>query len=239
MELRRYLAILRRRVLLVALTVVAAVTGAWLSTPRDTVYASAATLYVGFQNLNVRPGVDAPLANDSLAAIERIMRTFSLMIDSQPIAAAALTETDVASTPSAVVAATRAIPVGDTQLMLVRVVDRDPGTAQTLANAVAEAFVEGVQDFEPGGQAGEGTIPSLPAYIFDRADLPTAPEPTGIVRNLLVAGVFGLLVASALTFLLEYLDVTIKGAQDAERRLRLPVLGLIPEHRQRSGVAGG
>jgi len=237
-ELRRYLAVLRRRALLIVLTVMAAMAAAWIATPRDTSYASSATLYVGFQNLNVDPSGQAPLANDSLAAIERVIRTFSMMIDSEPIAQAALDRAGVDTTPGAVVAATTATPLGDTQLMQIRVVDRDPQVAQALSNAVAESFVDAVQDFEPGADPGEGTVPYLPAYIFDRADLPTTPQPSGIVRNLLLAGIFGFLAAAGLAFLLEYLDITVKSAHDAERRLRLPVLGVIPEHREVGPVTG-
>jgi capsular polysaccharide biosynthesis protein len=49
---------------------------------------------------------------------------------------------------------------------------------------------------------------------------------------LILGGLFGFLAAAGLAFLLEYLDVTIKSAADAERRLELPVLALIPLDRE-------
>ena len=57
-----------------------------------------------------------------------------------------------------------------------------------------------------------------------------------MLRNVIVASIFGLLVAAILAFLLEYLDITVKTAADAERRLELPVLGIIPYVRQDANV---
>ena len=47
MELRRYFAIIRRRWFLVALTLVAGVAGAYLTTPQASTYSAQTTLYVG------------------------------------------------------------------------------------------------------------------------------------------------------------------------------------------------
>src|SRR3546814_8110350 len=42
----------------------------------------------------------------------------------------------------------------------------DPEMAQTLANGLADTFVKDIQEFEPG--VTEGTVPRLPAYVFER-----------------------------------------------------------------------
>ena len=58
-----------------------------------------------------------------------------------------------------------------------------------------------------------------------------APEPTALTFNLAVAALIGLVVGIGLVVLLDYVDVTIRGIEDAERRLELPVLGSIPDLR--------
>jgi hypothetical protein len=45
---------------------------------------------------------------------------------------------------------------------------------------------------------------------------------------MILGAVFGLLLSCALAFVLEYLDLTIRTAEDAERRLGLPVLAVVP-----------
>lgn len=47
-------------------------------------------------------------------------------------------------------------------------------------------------------------------------------------RSAILAGFIGLILSVALAFLLEHLDSTIKTAEDVERRLDLPVMGLVP-----------
>jgi hypothetical protein len=43
-----------------------------------------------------------------------------------------------------------------------------------------------------------------------------------------LSAIFGLLASVALVLLLDYLDLTVKTADDLERRSGLPVLGVIP-----------
>ncbi len=82
----------------------------------------------------------------------------------------------------------------------------------------------------------EGSIPSIPASIFERANLPTVPRPVGLANHLLVAAMFGFVLSAGLVLLIEYLDVTVKDADDVERRLELPVLGVIPMSREWVGL---
>jgi polysaccharide biosynthesis transport protein len=54
---------------------------------------------------------------------------------------------------------------------------------------------------------------------------PVAPNKRAAVT---VAAFFGLVLAIILAFILEHLDSTLKGAEDVERKLGLPVLGMLP-----------
>lgn len=226
MELRRYLAILRRRLVFIVVCVAVALTGSYITTPQDTKYVAISTIYVGSRQLQSQN--NNPNFNDSLQTVERSITTFALMIDSRPTAAAALELTGIPRSEEGVVGATTTYAIPNTQLILVIVSDPDPAIARDLANGMATAFVSKVQQFEPTAQAAEGTVPSLPAYVFERANLPTVPQGTDLNRNLLVAGVFGAVLAAGIAFLVDYLDITVRGPADAERRLELPVLGAIP-----------
>jgi capsular polysaccharide biosynthesis protein len=117
-------------------------------------------------------------------------------------------------------------PDPGTQLLYITVRDQDPDVAQTLSNGLADTFVQAVQQFEPGST--EGDVPTLPAYVFERAERPGAAQPTSHLRTTLLATVFGLLAGAAIAFLLDYLDVSLRTAADVERHLELPVLGVIP-----------
>ena len=150
------------------------------------------------------------------------------MIDSLPIAQDAVTLTGVDRSAKDLVEHTTPQLLFGTQLIKVLVSDRDPAVAKQLADALLQALVAKVLVFEPSAAPGEGDVPALPAYVFAKADLPTEPVPSGLLRNLILGGLFGFVAAAAVTFLLEYLDITIRDVEDAERRLELPVLGVIP-----------
>jgi capsular polysaccharide biosynthesis protein len=239
-ELRSYLAILRRRRLLIVVCVLLAALVSYGSTSRTPTYEASATIYVGRPDLSVDSD-EAGRTTDALLSIERSILTFAIMIDSSPTAASALQRTGLGRSTESVLASATALPIPNTQLIEVVVTDSDPGTARALANGLAESFVDDVQAFEPGRQAGEGTIPALPAYVFERAQLPVTPSTPPLIRNILVAALFALVAVAGIAFLLEYLDITVKSASDAERRLGLPVLGVIPRAREqlRPAVAGG
>lgn len=227
MELRRYLSMLRRRWLPVVLAVVAALVYAWVTTDRTPRYTTSATLYLGASQFDVN-GDDRSLSSDRLAGLDRLIITYSVMIDSEPIAREALEQTGAPRSPVGLVNATTAGPIPNTSLLRIQVTDTDPVLAQELATGLAEAFLSKIGELEPGQSIQEGDLPAASATLFERAKLPTAPDQTSGVSGLALAGAFGFLVAAGLVFLVEYLDVTVKSVADVERNLELPVLGVVP-----------
>jgi len=65
--------------------------------------------------------------------------------------------------------------------------------------------------------------------IIDKALAPDVPIKPNQKLNLAIGGVLGVMLGVMLVFFMEYLDNTIKTADDIERHLGLPVLGLIPK----------
>lgn len=224
MELRQYLSVLRSRLwLIVVSTVLCAITGFVVSSSEPK-YLAQATLYVGSNE-----GAAGEITSDQLQTIDRYVLTYSKMIDTETIAERAIDRLDIDEDPEDVVEATTVRAEPFTQLLYVQVTDRDPAAAQAMANALAEEFVDAVQDFEPGIAVGdEGAVPQLPAYVFERARLPTTAQASTQVQTVILATLFGLLASCGVAFLLDYLDVSVRSPADVERRLQLPVLGVIP-----------
>ncbi|RST74195.1 capsular biosynthesis protein [Siminovitchia acidinfaciens] len=107
----------------------------------------------------------------------------------------------------------------DSQVVNVTVQDPDPRQASEIANKVAAVFQEKIVDIMNVDNVS----------ILTKADIgenasPVKPKP---LLNIAIAFVIGLMVGVGVSFLLEYLDNTVKTEQDVEQTLGLPILGVI------------
>jgi capsular polysaccharide biosynthesis protein len=118
----------------------------------------------------------------------------------------------------------------DSQVVTVTATDEDPATAVELANTTVEIFQEKISDImnvENVSVLSEAELSPNPS--------PVAPNP---MLNIAIAVVLGAMVGVGIAFLLEYLDNTITSEDDIEKKLGLPVLGVIV-HIKEDDVRGG
>ena len=203
-------------------TLVGAAVG-YITTSGASEYRTSAQLYVGSREIQQNPNL---LYLEP--GLNQVVATFAEMIPSPVIAEKAIAESGVPRSAPSVAGETKATVVTGTNLIEVTVTDPDPVVAQKLANGVSGAFVNQIAAYEPGSAAQPGAVPSEPAYIFQTAPFPAAPLSNGLTRKVLLGGIFGFLVSVLLIMLLDYLDVTVKTAEELERRLDLPVLAVVP-----------
>lgn len=110
---------------------------------------------------------------------------------------------------------------GESQVVTISVEDTDPAMAVDITNTVAEVFQREIQNL----LRIDNIVVLAPAELPDHPT-PISPNPS---RNMAIGFVVGLMLAIGLTFLLEFLDNTIRKEQDIEQILDLPVLGVIPK----------
>jgi len=99
------------------------------------------------------------------------------------------------------------------------ILKREVDTNRTLYEALLQRFKE----LEASG-AGQNNI-----KLIDTADVPTQPYAPSLVQNMLIALVAGLVLSASLVYLRVTLSQTLKDPQDVDRRLGLPLLGMIPK----------
>lgn len=87
-----------------------------------------------------------------------------------------------------------------------------------------------LQRYKEIGVAGVGTNN---ISVVDRAKIPDRPSSPNIVLNLILAVLLGLLIVAGLIFLLEKIDSSIRNPQDVQTRFGLPLLGIVPEQKDR------
>jgi capsular exopolysaccharide synthesis family protein len=113
------------------------------------------------------------------------------------------------------------------------ILQREVDTSRTLYDGLLQRYKEvGV----------EGGVTADNISIVDRAEVPDRPTRPKPALNMALAGVAGIVLGVALAFGLETFDQAIRAPGDVEARLRLPLLGVIPDQRNpppRAALADG
>lgn len=107
----------------------------------------------------------------------------------------------------------------DSQVISVTAEDKNPKLARDIANATADVFKGEVAKIM---NVDNVTVLSKAEVAENQS--PIKPLP---MLNVAIAFVVGLMAAVGLSFLLEYLDNTVKKEEDVENLLGLPVLGIV------------
>ena len=110
------------------------------------------------------------------------------------------------------------------------ILQRDVDTYRQLYNAVLKRMKD-------VGVEAEAVTSNV--SIVDKATAPSIASYPKKMRDLMVSAILGLLGALGLAFLLDYLDNTLKDPEEAERYLRLPNIGIIPEFSRLNSSAYG
>ena len=99
------------------------------------------------------------------------------------------------------------------------ILSREVDTNRTLYDGLLQRFKE--------VSAASG-VSTNNISIIDTAEAPLEPSSPRLAVNLALALLVGLVLAAALVYLREELDDAVRSPADIERKLRLPVLGIIP-----------
>lgn len=106
----------------------------------------------------------------------------------------------------------------NTRFIDIRVEDEDPKMAQEIADAVREAAGTQIVDIMDANAVN----------TVEDASLPTAPSSPNVMKNTVIGGMLGVLIAVGIILLRHLLDDTVKTPDDVEKYLGLGVLASIP-----------
>ncbi|MGH2350948.1 MAG: hypothetical protein ACRDI2_08675, partial [Chloroflexota bacterium] len=167
-------------------------------------------------------------------AIQRLLNNYTWQIRlSKSFAAQAGARLSPPAGPEAVAGKLKAVAAPSEYRIAIEVDDPDPARAQAIANAAATAFVDKIRAENAGKEKRDMEI-----QVLDLAQQPSAPISPRPRRDAFGAALLGMLIGGGLAFLLEYLDDTVKTADEAAALLSLPIVGAIPgaSRRPRKGV---
>ena len=149
----------------------------------------------------------------------QLINTYNVIIKSPAILSKVIEKMELNTTPALLEKKITVNSAQNSQVVNVSIQNPNPQKAVEIANTTAEVFQEEIQILM---NIDNVNILSPAVHIENQA--PIKPDP---ILNMAIAAVIGMMLGVGITFLLEYLDTTVKTEQDIEELLALPILGLI------------
>lgn len=148
-----------------------------------------------------------------------LINTYNVIITSPRIIEPALEELNLDRSVGAIRGQITVNAEGESQVVTIGVEDENPATAVQIANTLATVFQEDIVEI-----MSVDNVSILSAAELSDNPTPVNPNPT---FNMAIAFIVGLMLALGLSFLLEFLDKTVKTEEDVEQKLGIPVLASI------------
>ncbi len=218
MELREYLEIIKKRWLVIVLitistTLLSAVASYFLIKP---VYKADISVIIG--NVQNKDESKQQQNYNDVLMYQRMVKSYSEIVKTRLVAEDVIASLNLDMKPSELISMVSVAPKGDTEFLNITVKAKDPVKARDIANAYAKSLKK--------VGAEKRSVDNV--QLMDEAVLPTTPDSPKPMLNMAIAFFLGLMISVAVIFLMEYLDNTVKGQEEIEKMLGVPVLGSIP-----------
>ncbi|MCX7920946.1 MAG: Wzz/FepE/Etk N-terminal domain-containing protein [Clostridia bacterium] len=217
MEIKKYLNMVSRRLWIIVLLpfIASSITGYISFKVLKPAYESDISLYV----VNKRPDPQLPIQYDDIMASQQLVKDYRELIKSRTVTREVIKELNLENlTPESLAEKITISLKNDTRIIEIKVLDGDPDRAQKLANKLGEAFINKI--------AGLTKVDNV--SIVDMAEKPEKPVKPRPIVNIVISFFTGLIAALGVVFVMEYMNDTIRSAEDVENQLGLTVLGTIP-----------
>lgn len=148
-----------------------------------------------------------------------LINTYNVIIKSNRILEEVVNELDLDLSATQLGSKLTVTNENQSQVVTVTVRDTDPQRAENIANTTVDVFQEEIYELMNVDNVS----------VLNPADAGINPLPVSpnLTLNIVIAFILGAMLSIGLTFLLEYLDTSVKTEEDIERHLDLPVIGTV------------
>jgi len=218
-SLGEILEVLKKRwklILIVTLlaTLVSGLVSFFLISPK---YEASTKLFIGKE-----AGAEAGYDQNEIAMYQKLMKTYSEAIKTRDLVGRAIKVANSNLTEDEVLKKLTVVTVADTQLLQIKIDDKNPNMAATMVQAITNEFVTTSKVLVPNGNI----------KVIESVKVPEIPVSPNKKMNIAIAFLLGLMVSVGVSFLLEFLDNTYKNREQLEKELDIPVIGTIPHTEQ-------
>ncbi len=215
--------ILKRKWLIIIITIIALIIGSvysiYMVTP---MYKSDTTLMVNGSKGLSASDIAASFDLGSINLSQKLVVTYGEIVKSRIVMEQVIERLELDLTYAELMRKTTSQQVGSTEILRISVEDQNPEQAALIANTISDVFVKEVMRI-------------LKVNNVETIDVAIPSENPFNIKttlNIAIATVLGVMLSVFLSFLMEYMDQTIKTEKDVEKHLGLPVVGVIPDFAQ-------
>lgn len=177
-------------------------------------------MYKSYTTLLLTPeNKETTITNSDITLNRNLVDTYREIIKSKKIIGTVIENLELDYSYSFLNSHVSVEDVNDTEIIKISVTDENKWLSMYIANEIASVFkTEVVKIYKLENIA-----------IIDTAELSSSPYNVNFTKQVLIAGVLGLVVGFGISFVIYYFDTTVKNSEDIERKLGISVIGTIPE----------
>jgi capsular polysaccharide biosynthesis protein len=217
MELHEYIQIFKKRwILIVLITLIMSLSSAVVSffVIKPT-YKADISVIIG--KPQTEASTDKANYNDVMM-YQKLVKTYSQFAKSRTVAENVISKMNLDMKVETLQSMISVSPMGDTEFLTITVKSKDPKQAMQIANQIAKSLKEVSYNVKKADNV----------QMLDEAQLPNTPDSPKPLLNIAIAFFIGIMLSVGIVFLIEYLDNTVKSAEEIEKLIGLPVIGVIP-----------
>lgn len=159
------------------------------------------------------------ITSNDIALNQKLVDTYREIIKSRKVLGRVINNLGLDYSISELSSKVSVTSINETEIIKISVVDLDNRLASDIANEIASVFNSQIVKLYNIQNIG----------VIDRAEVANAPYNVNVTKQLVIASLIGFILGCALVFVIFYFDNTIKSVEEVENKLKLPIIGTVPE----------
>lgn len=188
-------------------------------------YKASVTIYVN--NTASTQGIES-ITGTSLTAAQQLVNTYVNIIKSDTVLDEVIQKGNLSGTAADIRRIMTATQVDNTEMFTVSVSHPEAETAAHIANTIAAVAPNRISGFVKGSST----------EIIDYAKVPSSPYTPSYSKNIILGALVGGILMGCYLTIRFLFDMRINSEEDVTNYLGVPVLGVIPEHEERTKKKG-
>ena len=193
-------------------------------------YQSITQILLVKSNTTTQDGTNTGMTTSQVTLNQQLVSTYSELVKSESVLTQVRDNLQIEKSIEELREDITVSTKDDTEIIQIAVVDENADTARRIANEVANVFIE---------QIAKGYYAMDNVYIVDEPKTADTPYNINHLKDLVIFGAIGFVIACVYVLIANMLDTTVKSKEDIEKKLGLIVLTTIPVYESATKKKGG